>query len=99
MHSSWVGMWQRCTNPNNAAWKYYGGRGIAVCERWRDFENFLEDMGEKPPGLSLDRVDVNGNYCKENCRWATRAQQSQNRRPRNRAAQQETTDGASSTRY
>jgi len=71
----------RCFNPDNAAWANYGGRGITVCERWREFENFLEDMGECPSGFTLDRYPNNdGNYEPGNCRWATYRQQNRNRR-------------------
>lgn len=73
-------MLQRCTNPNDPAYRHYGGRGITVCERWQSFENFLADMGERPEGLTLDRTDNEGNYEPGNCKWATRAQQSANRR-------------------
>lgn len=74
-------MLQRCYNPNVDSWPYYGGRGIAVCERWRQsFENFIEDMGEKPARLSLDRRDVNGEYCRDNCRWVSHVAQMNNTR-------------------
>lgn len=75
-------MRRRCNNPNMQHWNLYGGRGITVCERWNSYENFLADMGEAPAGLSLDRIDGNGNYEPSNCRWATALEQRHNRRPR-----------------
>ena len=79
----WTSMFQRCTNPNNGGYNDYGGRGISVCVRWFVFENFFLDMGAVPLGHSIDRIDNNKGYCKENCRWATRKQQMRNMR-RNR---------------
>lgn len=94
-HRSWASALNRCTNPNSIDWDRYGGRGITFCDRWNPksggcFENFLADMGERPDDCrpsgtaeySLDRINVNGNYEKSNCRWATIAQQQANRRPR-----------------
>jgi hypothetical protein len=79
---SWASMRRRCEKPGVHNFKHYGGRGISVCERWREFSNFLADMGERPPGKSLDRIDVNGNYEPSNCRWATQQEQCRNRRPK-----------------
>lgn len=77
----WMAMLGRCENPKNAAYKNYGGRGIKVCKRWQQFENFLTDMGVAPEGKSIDRYpDINGDYEPTNCRWATAAEQSRGRR-------------------
>lgn len=79
-YNSWCSMMQRCTNKNYKRYKDYGGRGITVCNRWYIFENFLEDMGERPEGLSLDRIDNEGNYESGNCKWSISKEQSSNRR-------------------
>lgn len=79
IYAVWNSMKVRCGNPNFAAYDRYGGRGIAVCERWHVFENFLEDMGPTyQPGLTLERKDNDGPYCKENCEWATVETQNRN---------------------
>lgn len=79
-YKSWMNMMTRVRNPNRAKWHRYGGRGITVCDRWLVFENFLSDMGERPEGRSLDRINNNGNYEPGNCRWATPREQRLNSR-------------------
>lgn len=101
LYKTWGGMWQRCTNPRADSFEFYGGRGITVCERWRDFTLFVADMGAKPsPRHSLDRIDNDGHYscgrCEQcqanrwpaNVRWATPSEQARNARvtPKRRAA-------------
>lgn len=83
VYAVWQAMLQRCENPKAQRYEIYGGRGISVCESWHRFENFYADMGVRPKGYSLDRIDVHKGYCKENCRWATTVQQANNKQ-RNR---------------
>lgn len=75
-------MLQRCLNPRDDAYRNYGGRGITVCERWREFENFFADMGPRPAGLTIERINNDGSYEPDNCMWATRSEQNKNKRAR-----------------
>lgn len=79
-YTAWRNMLDRCRNPNREDYSRYGARGISVCLDWDYFQNFLEDMGECPEGLTLDRIDSAGDYCPDNCRWATMKEQQRNRR-------------------
>lgn len=79
-HISWMSMKRRCYFKDSNGYKNYGGRGITVCERWMSFENFLADMGNRPEGMTLDRIDPDKNYMPENCRWQTTRQQGYNKR-------------------
>ena len=79
-YNRWRAMIRRCADPQAPSFKYYGGKGVRVCDRWMDFENFLDDMGLAPgPGYSIDRINGSGNYEPSNCRWATAVEQTDNR--------------------
>lgn len=80
-YRTWKEMRQRCMNPNSDKWQWYGGRGIKICDSWMaSFAEFLTDMGDRPDGMTLDRIDPDGDYCKANCRWATGKQQAETNR-------------------
>ena len=79
-YNSWVSSGDRCNNPNNKGYYLYGGRGIKRCSRWDSLISFYDDMGERPKGMQLDRIDPDGDYCKENCRWVTPKENANNRR-------------------
>jgi hypothetical protein len=73
-YSTWAAMKQRCYNPKNSSYERYGARGIKVCPEWMTFEGFYKDMGDRPEGHEIDRIDPDGNYCKDNCRWLPKSE-------------------------
>lgn len=79
-YHSWCKMRERCRDPKHRSYSNYGGRGVTVCERWNSFENFLADMGERPDGMTIDRISVEGNYEPGNCKWSTKEEQEANKR-------------------
>jgi hypothetical protein len=84
VYNAWVTLLQRCLNPNAHAYERYGGRGIKVCFRWWTFANFIADMGPRPDGCSIERIDNDGDYEPTNCKWIPLGEQNKNKRPRQR---------------
>ena len=80
LYRTWEKMRERCNNPNSISYARYGGKGVKVCARWDEFLHFIEDMGERPDGHTLDRINGDEDYCPENCRWATHKEQAANRK-------------------
>jgi len=79
-HGLWKAMLRRCNNPNSRSFQWYGAKGIKVCERWRSFDHFMKDMGARPDGLTLDRIDITKGYSPANCRWTTWQEQGREKR-------------------